>query len=512
MRLWPDAVRWRLTLWYSFALAAMLAAFAGGSFVVLREVLVRRTDHFLEEARDAFASELLVEHGELRDDAPAIRAALVDVRFRDVHLLVYDVAGRLVAETDTAAPGHPGRRVLAEKLPLDRRALAARLATHRFDAPAVVTIPDDEGGYQIAVRPVGLEAPYLVVAAQPGHPLRETLAGVLTAYLVAIPLFLALSGLGGYLLARRALAPVAAMGRQARAIGAANLHARLPVGNARDEIGELAGVVNDLLARLEGAFAQQRRFVADASHELRTPVAIVRAETEIALARAARPEREYRDALGVVQQVGERLSRVVDDLFLLARADAGHQPLHREPLYLDELTADTARWMRALAAQRSVRVELDLLSDAAFAGDAELIGRMLRNLLDNAVKYAPPGSAVRVVLERDADAYRLIVADEGPGIPAEAQPHVFERFFRAEKARSRAERTTTSGAGLGLAIARWIAEAHGGRLELVRSSEAGSLFAAILPAANTSSAITPVAAADADAADADAAGTRAPAA
>lgn len=237
-----------------------------------------------------------------------------------------------------------------------------------------------------------------------------------------------------------------------------------------------------LLGRLETSFEQQRRFVADASHELRTPTAIIRAESEVALGRDSRTEVEYRDALRVVQDAGHRLSRIVDDLFLLARADAGHRPLNAEPLYLDELMADAVRAMQALASQRSVQLDIVSMPEAPFVGDAELLGRMLLNLLDNAIKYSPRGGAVSVWLETTSRGYEIRVVDDGPGIPREAQGTIFERFFRVDKARSRGDRSATSGAGLGLAIARWVAVAHGGTVALVRSTAAGSEFLVTLPA------------------------------
>jgi signal transduction histidine kinase len=256
----------------------------------------------------------------------------------------------------------------------------------------------------------------------------------------------------------------------------------LPVGQRQDELSELAGVVNGLLERLESAFAQQRRFMADASHELRTPVAVLRTEADVTLSRPHRTEAEYRDSVAVMRDSARRLGRIVDDLFLLARADAGHLPIRREPLYLEEVVDDAARAVRVLAQERGVRVELLPFEDSPFDGDADLLGRVMLNLLDNAVKHSPQGGTVTLALTRVAREYRITVTDEGPGIAADAQPHIFERFFRADKARSRGGAEDTSGAGLGLAIGRWIAEAHGGRLDLVRSSVRGTEFRLTLPA------------------------------
>jgi signal transduction histidine kinase len=176
-----------------------------------------------------------------------------------------------------------------------------------------------------------------------------------------------------------------------------------------------------------------------------------------------------------------RLGRIVDDLFLLARADAGHLPLKREPLYLEDVVDEAARAGQSLAAEKGLQVALLPLEDSPFTGDADLLGRVLLNLLDNAIKHSPRGGTVTLSLSHTPSEYHISVADVGPGIPLEAQAQVFERFFRVDKARSRTDAEATAGAGLGLAIGRWIAEAHGGRLELVRSDSAGTEFRLALP-------------------------------
>jgi signal transduction histidine kinase len=271
------------------------------------------------------------------------------------------------------------------------------------------------------------------------------------------------------------------MSARAAEISSTNLNERLPVGSRRDELSGLAAVVNGLLERLEQAFAQQRRFMADASHELRTPVAVLRTEADITLSRPHRSEDEYRESVAVMRDSARRLGRIVDDLFLLARADAGHLPIRHGPIYLEEVIDDAARAVRALAQERGVRIDVKPLEDSPFSGDADLLGRLLLNLLDNAIKHSPSGGTVTLSLARVGREYWIGIADEGKGIPPEAQAQIFERFFRVDKTRSRSGATETSGAGLGLAIARWIAEAHGGRLELVRSNDTGTEFQLALP-------------------------------
>jgi signal transduction histidine kinase len=270
------------------------------------------------------------------------------------------------------------------------------------------------------------------------------------------------------------------MAARAAAMGASNLGERLPVGGG-DELVGLARVLNDLLDRLEGSFAQQRRFVADASHELRTPTAILRSEADITLSKEHREEGEYRASVQVMQDAARRLSRIVEDLFLLARADSGHLVEHRETIYLEDVVDDAARGLRSVADRRGVQIELARLVEAPAHGDPDLLGRMVLNLIDNAIKYSPEAGIVRVEMTRQDGWCRISVSDQGPGVPAEARERIFERFFRVDAARSRSDTSATSGAGLGLAIARRIAVVHGGRLELADARPGHTEFAATLP-------------------------------
>jgi signal transduction histidine kinase len=271
---------------------------------------------------------------------------------------------------------------------------------------------------------------------------------------------------------------------------AENLSGRLPVANPRDELGRLAETVNDLLSRLEASISiqrqsmsAQRQFMADASHELRTPVATTRTAANVALQQPHRDELEYRDTLAIIEQQAARLSRIVDDMFTLARADAGTYPVRQMPMYLDEVVEDVVKAARVLASPRDVSIDAATIRSATFTGDEELIRRLIVNLLDNAVRYTPAGSTVHVDLAKATGGYALSISDHGPGIPLAVQPHIFERFFRADAARTR-RNGLDGGAGLGLALARWIAEVHGGHLTLAQSSEAGTTFTAFFPTAS----------------------------
>ncbi|HUQ81501.1 MAG TPA: ATP-binding protein [Gemmatimonadaceae bacterium] len=477
---WPQTLRARLTLWYTLVLGAPLVAFAGASFLVLDRALLHRADGFLDETLGAFTTELQSEQQEESTVSGAIRASLHDVQFRDVRLAVFDSSGTLVASgrVDTMA-------VYALRHPVSLPDVGAALRVLPIAERHAFTVGSGEQAYRVASESsVIFGTRFRVVAAYPLHGNSETMEAVGTSYAIAIPLLIVIAALGGYFLASRSLAPVASMSARAAEISSTNLNERLPVGSRRDELSSLAAVVNNLLERLELAFMQQRRFMADASHELRTPVAVLRTEADVTLSRPVRTESEYRESVAVMRDSARRLGRIVDDLFMLARADAGHLPIRRGPVYLEEVVDEAARAVRALAQEHGVRVDVTPLEDSPFNGDADLLGRLMLNLLDNAIKHSPAGGTVTLSLSRVAREYWISVADQGTGIPLESQEQIFERFFRADKARSRDAATDTSGAGLGLAIARWIADAHGGRLELVRSNASGSEFQLALPISN----------------------------
>lgn len=486
-----DSVRGRLALWHTSVLAALLVTFASLSYVMLSRTISRRTDDYLAESAAALASDLASARITEASDSVGARQSLAEFHFRDLGFLVFDGRGRFVASDlpgDSSDAAHAGALVDFGAV---RGALGSDLVAN---GPRLTTLPNGRGGIRIYAMRTREKHPFLVVVAAASlDDQAELLADVRAGYVVAIVIGLVLAWAGGYALARRSLAPVVAMSERAADIGASSLHERLPVANPNDELGQLASTFNALLARLDTAFDQQRHFMADASHELRTPVAVMLGEADIALSQAQRPEREYRDALQAVRDEGRRLSRIVADLFLLARADAGQRPLQRTAIYLDEMVTECVRAARALAAPRGTTVAwtapravvtdgvADPNGDWPIEGDEELLRSLVMNLLDNAIKHSAAGATVTVALDRDAESYHITVADTGPGIPRDAHAKVFERFYRVDKARAREAPSDSGGAGLGLAIGRWIAEAHGGALELASSSPAGTCFRITLP-------------------------------
>jgi heavy metal sensor kinase len=483
-----QSVRVRLALWHTAIVAVLLLALTVAAYKFIAETTGRRFDQYLEETGAAFRIEYVAQHYQTPNDFAAATAALTEFDFRDLDLGVMDLTGQVVALT--TAPGESqttGDEVIQ---PFDPTALGRFVAQRHRTEPECVTLPDRRGGVRACILPVEMdERSYVIVVARPLLNQRAMLESVRKALIVIFPTALVLAAIGGYLLTRRSLSPVIAMTEHASRMGTSTLHERLPVPNAYDEYGQLATVINGLLARIESAFEQQRRFMADASHELRTPIAIVRGEADIALAMPDRPHDEYREALSVVRAESRRLSRIVHDLFLLARADAGQQQLQLHQFYLDDLIADCTRAARSLASRRGMTLTSNVSTEAPVCGDEDLMRQLILNLLDNALKYCSEGGAVEISLCSDTGYHRVIVRDSGPGIPPDVAAHIFDRFYRGDGSRARDAASSTRlhddshgvGAGLGLAIARWVAEAHGGSLVLAHSSLAGSEFVLTLP-------------------------------
>jgi heavy metal sensor kinase len=293
------------------------------------------------------------------------------------------------------------------------------------------------------------------------------------------PLVLLIGSLGGYWMSRRALAPVDAITRAAQTIELENLSERLTVPPAGDELARLAETWNTMLGRLEAAVKRLAQFTADASHELRTPVTLIRATAELTL-RRERPVETYREALRQIIQEADRTTRLIEDLLLLARADAGLPALPLDRVELTPLVRDVCEQGQILAQERQLEIAAEAPEQPLYVqGNDTALRRLLLLLVDNAVKYTPPGGRITVSVALDASGPTITVRDTGIGIPDAALPHVFERFYRVDESRNR----DGGGAGLGLSIAQWIAERHHASLEAESVIGQGSAFRVRFPQA-----------------------------
>lgn len=434
------SIRARLTLWYGVVLFIVLV-FASMLVVTVHARLER--DRLDEELAAALHTVSGVMRNEI-DERLALKEAagdmLDELNLPGISVGILDESGVLLAAT----PAVPR--------PTDGQLRDATL-------PVVV----DLGGDRVRVRsaPAHHHAFAFHVAAWTSMQGVEREDRTLRdALLLGVPIALLLAGVGGWLIATRSLQPLAAMARQADAIDQGLQGARLAVPNPGDELGSVAKAFNALLDRVGGSLRAQRAFMADASHQLRTPVSVVRTAAQVTLSRTARSDEEYRDSLEIVSRQAERLSKMVDDMFMLAMVDAEGRPLQRAPLYLNEIVDGVARDAAPLAIERGLAIAAAADDDVPFTGDEHLLRQMIWNLVDNALRHAPAGTTIALALERQPGQVHILVTDAGSGVGLADRERVFDRFVRLEGSGG------TAGAGLGLPIARWIAQAHGGQLAI----------------------------------------------
>jgi len=452
----PLTIRARLAISYGLVIAAVLAVVTFAVGAVHERLGMARVDADLTRAMRSVAGVVDSEVDERFDLAIGAHEALVELELPGIGVLVLDRSGGVLATRASGAPAVG----------------AARLAAAQLDAPPRTLEPERVRTAASTWRH-GPDA-YSVVTWTSLGGLDRDHATVMNTVRIAIP-FAALAALtGGWLIVWRALRPLSVMAAHADAIDRQHLEARLPLPAPPDELQRLAVAFNALLDRLSASASAQRRFMADASHELRTPVSVARTAAQVTLSAPHRSEPEYREALDIVASQADRLTHVVQDMFLLALADVDGRTLLRRHVYLDELVAECVRAAGVLAAPRGVSLTLESPEGVQLHGDEELLRRMVMNLLDNGVRYSNDGGRVDVSIAVGSDHLTLTVRDSGPGIPASAHERVFERFVRLETSHP------TSGGGLGLPIARWIAEQHSGTLEL-ESTPDGSRFVVTLP-------------------------------
>jgi len=319
--------------------------------------------------------------------------------------------------------------------------------------------------------------PYLLLAARSTERIHHTLVELVVIVLAIIPLAVLLSVVGGYTVVRKTLKPLEVMAERAARITASNLHERLPIENENDELGRLGAVFNEMMDRLERSFLSLRQFTSDASHEFRTPLTALRSIGEVALEKERTPE-QYREIIGSMLEEVQRMTGLAESLLQLCRADEGKIELDMKPLDPAAVVRDTAEQVMVLVEAKEQRLEVEVPSSVpSVTADMTTLRMALLNLLDNAIKYSPPGGVIRYSLVVSDDSVAMRISDSGPGIGEEHRPYIFDRFYRVDPARSRKR----GGAGLGLSIARWAVEANNGRLVLEKSDENGSTFVVVLP-------------------------------
>ncbi len=355
---------------------------------------------------------------------------------------------------------------------------------------AALPVPGERRGFAGMRTPAGAHVrllmeerhvggvPVILRVARSEDEIRGEWRTLAIIFLLTIPLAMVAAGGVGHVLAGRALAPMARMAERARTITADRLHERLPVENPNDEIGGLAVVFNKTIERLADAFERLKRFTADASHELRTPLTALRSVGEVGLRDRRTPE-EYRDIIGSMLEEADRLTRLVDDLLALSRFDSGRVRLSPEAVDLGALASEVAGHLGVLAEEKGIDVRVRADGRSLALADRQTLRQAVINVLDNAIKYSPQGASVDIVAAPQDGRCTLTIADQGPGIAAEQQRRIFDRFYRVDQARTR----DAEGTGLGLSIAQWAVVANRGEIAVESEEGLGSRFIITLPAA-----------------------------
>ena len=461
------SIRARLTLWYTSLLTVTVLILGGTAYGLLGYSLARDMDRALQGVALTLAAQ------PYRGSSPPIPAEVEAIFRRFFGLSPWDRYVERRQPWSDRDPQESSPR--AGGLPLSPN------ARHRA-AEGLQTFETLEGlgpyPVRVLTQPVR-EAGRVTSLIQVGMSLESvavTRGRFLLVMATVLPLALLCAGGGGWLLARRALRPVDRMTEAARRISAEHLHERLESTGSDDELDRLATTLNDMLGRLDAAFRQVRQFSADASHELQTPLTILKGELEVAL-RAPRSPDEYQRVLASALEENERIARLVEGLLLLSRADAGVLRMDRQPVDLAALVAEVGDYAQVLAEAQGVALEFKSVAPITIQGDREHLRRLLLNLVDNGIKYTPAGGRVTLTLQRDGGWVALRVADTGIGMGPEELERIFERFYRAPEAVEQGK----EGSGLGLCIARSIAEAHDGRIHVESSPGQGSAFTVFLP-------------------------------
>ena len=458
----------RLTLWYLAIFALAQTLFGAGMWLILRNNLFDLVDDGLEAQVDDLKNFL---QSQPKDRSIAKVQEEVNETYTIEHpgdyLAVYADDNQLIfrsaflqAHQSALVPPDQVKRPIVRSRRIDHRPF--RFLFQKLEVNGHV---------------------YTVEMGGPADDAVETLHDFRSYLLMFAPLLLLVAAGGGYWLSRRALSPVDALVHTARAVSGTNLSSRLQKLETGDELQRLSDTLNEMLDRIEAAFQRITQFTADASHELRTPVSLIRTEAELAL-RRSRGEAEYKESLRHILMEAERTTALIEQLLSMARADSGRETLHFEPVDLRQTLRSVVDGWQQVATIRSLQFSASLdvppsldARDFSVMGDETLLRRLADILLDNAFKYTPPPGSVHLSLEPQGESAVICVQDSGVGIAEEERGKIFERFYRVDKARSRAQ----GGAGLGLAIAQWIVTQHGGSIQVESQPGQGAIFRVELP-------------------------------
>jgi heavy metal sensor kinase len=464
------SIRFRLTFWYALTLAVILAASGLFSYQYFSATLNQQIDDELWN----IAAQIAVEHTQHAETALGSSGCCGLVKGLS-HRGNWDVF--LLLRGPDLEPICASENLLSGMLPL-----GAEAAASVRDLIAHLESVDGEDGLELRLLsfPITYGDRLLGVAqiAKDLGPLQQTLKELRLIYEIVVAIALVLLCLGCWLLASRLVVPILDVTRAAREVNADKLSMRLPTAGHEDELGQMVLTLNQMLERLEGAFRKVRQFSGDASHELRTPLTILRGETEVAL-RWAKTAEEFRDVLGSNLEEIDRMERIIENLLVLTRDEADEPSLQIETVSLNDLVQGLYLQAKTLGEAKQIAVSLRVGVDEELRlrGDELRLRQLFLNLIANAVKYTPAGGTLEITLLHEGPMARVDLTDSGIGIPEDALPHIFDRFYRVDQARNRMD----GGSGLGLSIVQALVKAHGGRIAVRSVPGSGSTFSVFLP-------------------------------
>ena len=458
-------IRWRLTLLYAGILSLILIVSASGVYVYFRNSLQRSIDAKIKSIGDVISSSMTeIPDPNLFGNFERYLEMVLGRKPKGKFIQIMDSSGKIGAKMSDIEEGN-----LPTSFSVLERALSGEVVyetiTGTRSRTRMITIPIMDSKKVTSIVQVGTSL----------EDFDETMRRLLIIMIIIIPTSISVTVGVGYYMAKKALKPVDQIRRAAVRISSHNLDSRIDIGARKDELGRLAQTFNEMISRLKDAFQRINQFSIDVSHELKTPLTILKGETEVAI-RKDREKDEYVRLLGSHLEEIDRMTRIVDDLLLLSKAETGEMKLNIEEIDLRDLVVDVYMDMKIFAEKKSVELVVGNLQDTRLKGDELKLRRMLINLMDNGIKYTQTGGRVEVSSDLIDGYARIHVKDNGIGIGENDVRYVFDRFYRADRSRKR-----ESGSGLGLSICKWIAEAHKGTIEVESQVSRGSLFSIKLP-------------------------------
>lgn len=458
-------IKWRLTIWYGVVLSLILVIFASGIFIYFRNSLQDSIDAKIRSIGEVLSSSMTETHNtSVFGNFERYLENVLGRKPKGKFIQIMDTSGRIGAKMSD---------IEGETLPTSfnalERAMRGEIVYETIERTKprlrMVTIPIMENKKVTSVVQVGTSL----------EDFDETIKKLLLIMIISIPTSISVTIVVGYFMAKKALRPVDQIRRAAIKISSSNLDEKIDIVGRRDELGRLAETFNAMIGRLKDAFQRVNQFSIDVSHELKTPLTILKGETEVVL-RKEREKADYQKLLLSNLEEIDRMSCIIDDLLLLSKADTKEIKLNIEEVALRDLIMDVCLNMKVVADKKEVELQMSELEDVRLKGDELKLRRMLLNVVENGIKYSHSGGKVTVSSYVNDGYAQIDVKDEGVGISKEDIKFVFDRFYRADRSRKR-----VSGSGLGLSISRWIAEAHKGSIEVKSQPAQGSMFTIKLP-------------------------------